>query len=99
MKVVDVTRWNSAMSMERFIVNQGQKLPTPAWGHSEMVQALGESLEFQLRRFSLSNKPTVAMLPVWDEESAVAEPTVSAPSKSTGTFISLLGKPKRVIIR
>ena len=40
-----------------------------AWGHGQTIRPLGESLAYQLRRLSLTNKPTlVKLVPVLDAE-------------------------------
>ena len=57
------------MSDSKTVGLKGETRPATAWGHGQIIRPLGESLAYQLRRFSLTNKPTIVkLLPVWDDE-------------------------------
>ncbi|KAH9911747.1 hypothetical protein B0H21DRAFT_828938 [Amylocystis lapponica] len=68
-KVMPTTPWRQVMSDKPTMSDGRSTRNAPAWGHSDTIRPLGESLAYQMRRFSLSGKPVIAeLLPVWEED-------------------------------
>ncbi|KAH9921097.1 hypothetical protein B0H21DRAFT_843873 [Amylocystis lapponica] len=89
------------LSNEKQSTDGRREMAMPAWGHTTIVRPLGESLAYQMRRYSLSGAPVLArLLPVWDDPPTPADGGSQAGS-ARGTVSSAMtesGKPHRHLL-
>ncbi|KAH9950821.1 hypothetical protein B0H21DRAFT_818977 [Amylocystis lapponica] len=73
-KVNEVVSASRFMSQNPTMQHEKHNAPAPAWGHSSTVNPLTENLTAQIRRYSLTSKPRLRTIPVWEEQTVKEEP-------------------------
>ncbi|KAH9941082.1 hypothetical protein B0H21DRAFT_710688 [Amylocystis lapponica] len=73
-RICSITPVSKLLSNEKQSTDGRREMAMPAWGHTTIVRPLGESLAYQMRRYSLSGAPVLArLLPVWDDPPTPAD--------------------------